>query len=205
MQRKQTKRTKVAKIVNIALSVIIAVLLCFLTVKIFFITSMTVHQASMYPTYEDGEKVYVNRLGSVERGAVAIYFDGDVSIPRLASSFSVFKGSDVNLLIKRVVALEGDNIWLEDTGSGWELVIQCADSGETIKEEYADGNGEKVELAPITLNPDTAGLLYNATKWDPYTVGEGCVFMIGDNRSESQDSRVFGDVPLSRIVGIAIN
>ena len=196
---------KTLKIINILMSVIIVILLCFFVVKVFFVTSIIVNQTSMYPTYSDGETVYVNRLGGIERGTVAVYFDADISIPRLASSFSMFKGSDVTLLIKRVVALAGDKIWLENTGGSYEIKIQFADNDNVIAEEYIDKHGEKVELAPITFVPDTAGVLYDATQWNPYVVGEGCAFMIGDNRDESKDSRMFGDVPLSRIIGIAIN
>lgn len=205
--RKLEKGTKhkAAKIINIALSALILLFVCFFVIKLFFVTSVTVHQTSMYPTYSEGDKVYVNRLGRVERGAVAVYFDGDVSVKRLASSFSFFQNKDVKLLVKRIVALEGDMIWLEDADNGYQLKIQCADSGDIVSEEYVGGNAEKIVLAPITLNPDTAGVLYDATKWDPYIVGEGCAFMIGDNRPESQDSRVFGDVPLSCIIGTAFN
>ena len=46
---------------------------------------------------------------------------------------------------------------------------------------------------------------YDATRWDPYVVGEDHVFVIGDNRNGSIDSREFGDVPLSRVVGTALN
>lgn len=198
------KKNRILKIVSISLSVLLALLVCLVVVKIFFVTNLTVDQTSMYPTYEDGETVFVNRLGKAERGAVAAFYDRDVAVPRLASAFPVFSG-DALLLIKRVVGLAGDQIWLEETAGGYEINVLCAENGETVREEYYDGAGNKVDLAPITLDPDTAGVLYDATRWDPYVVGEGCVFMIGDNRPLSQDSRVFGDVPTSRIVGIAIN
>lgn len=203
-QKRDTKNV-LLRAVNIALTAILALLLCFVLLKIFFITWVTVDQSSMYPTYEDGETVFINRSGDVARGEVVVFYDADVSVPRLSSAFGLFAG-DAKLLIKRVVAKEGDKIWLEELGGGeYAVKIGCADTGEVIGEEYFDAEGAPVTLAPITLSPDTAGVLYATTRLDPYVVGEGCIFVMGDNRGGSVDSRAFGDVPLSRVVGTAMD
>lgn len=203
-QKRDTKNV-LLRAVNIALTAVIALLLCFVLLKIFFITWVTVDQSSMYPTYEDGETVFINRSGDVARGEVVVFYDADVSVPRLSSAFGLFAG-DAKLLIKRVVAKEGDKIWLEELGGGeYAVKIGCADTGEVIGEEYFDAEGAPVTLAPITLSPDTAGVLYATTRLDPYVVGEGCIFVMGDNRGGSVDSRAFGDVPLSRVIGTAMN
>ena len=203
-QKRDTKNV-LLRAVNIALTAILALLLCFVLLKIFFITWVTVDQSSMYPTYEDGETVFINRSGDVARGEVVVFYDADVSVPRLSSAFGLFAG-DAKLLIKRVVAKEGDKIWLEELGGGeYAVKIGCVDTGEVIGEEYFDAEGAPVTLAPITLSPDTAGVLYATTRLDPYVVGEGCIFVMGDNRGGSVDSRAFGDVPLSRVIGTAMD
>ena len=38
----------------------------------------------------------------------------------------------------------------------------------------------------------------------PYTVPEGCVWMMGDNRENSADSRYFGPVPQENIIGVVV-
>lgn len=204
-EEKRAGRKTALRVVNILLTAAIVLLVCFAVLKIFFITWVKVNQTSMYPTYESGETVFVNKLGGASRGEVAVFFDSEVSSPRLASAFGMFSGG-AQLLIKRVVATEGDKLWLVNAGDGgYELRIECADTQTVIEEEYFDSDGNRVELSPLRFSHESAGILLGATRWDPYVVGEDCVFMLGDNREESVDSRAFGDVPLSRIVGTAMN
>jgi signal peptidase I len=85
-------------------------------------------------------------------------------------------GSRVRLL-KRVVAVPGDSV---------EIVGDSA---------YV--NGELSLVAPTaTVSPD-------GWRSGPITVPEGTVFVLGDNRPESLDSRIFGPVPLSSVIGRA--
>ena len=37
----------------------------------------------------------------------------------------------------------------------------------------------------------------------PYTVPEGCIWVMGDNRENSADSRYFGAVPQANLIGVA--
>jgi signal peptidase I len=79
------------------------------------------------------------------------------------------------LLIKRVVALPGETIEIQ----GGAVHID----GDPLQESY--------------LARQTNGA------YGPLTVPEGHVFVMGDNRGASNDSRAFGPVPLDRVVGRA--
>ena len=80
-------------------------------------------------------------------------------------------------LIKRVVGVEGDEIRVQ---SGLLFV-----NGEAQEEPYLNAEG-----------PSTAF-------YGPTTVPEGSVFVMGDNRGNSADSRIFGPLPLENVKGEA--
>lgn len=69
--------------------------------------------------------------------------------------------------------------------------------GETI--EIKDGNvyinGEKIDDKYATVKPDEP--------MEPVEIPEGYVFVMGDNRNNSTDSRVIGPLPMQDIVGVA--
>ncbi len=79
--------------------------------------------------------------------------------------------------VKRIVAVGGDSVTVAD---GQVLV-----NGEA--QEAWNRWGE--------TQPETATVIY------PYAVGEGNVFVLGDNRPVSKDSRFFGEVRLRQIQG----
>ena len=79
------------------------------------------------------------------------------------------------LLVKRVVATAGDRVAIRDG----RLVV----------------NGERVR------EPWSAPRLIDSTYFGPVDVPEGSVFVLGDNRSESIDSRDFGPVPVRQLEG----
>lgn len=87
--------------------------------------------------------------------------------------------SGIDKLIKRVVAFGGDTVEIK------KGVLSV--NGKEFKESYVSYNSEYIEFP-----------LHSQT----YTVKEGCMFLLGDNRIESQDSREFGDVPMEKLVGV---
>jgi signal peptidase I len=78
-------------------------------------------------------------------------------------------------MVKRVSAVAGDEVGLEDG----RLVV----NGEIIVEPFVDLES------------------MDGTYFGPVSVGPGEVFVLGDNRANSIDSRIFGPVPESNITG----
>jgi len=83
--------------------------------------------------------------------------------------------------VKRVIAVGGDTIDLRD--------------GKVYV------NGKLIEYAQTRGQPTTPQA---ATVRFPFTVPEGAIFVLGDNRQSSSDSRTFGSVPVGNIIGKVI-
>ena len=90
-------------------------------------------------------------------------------------------------LIKRVIATGGQTIDLVDG----HVVVD----GVTLDEPYTQG---KESLPLPEQMPSIGGIEY------PYTVPEGHVWLMGDNRTNSKDSRYFGAVPVSEVTAKAV-
>lgn len=183
--------------------IIIAFVLALL-IKYFIGTPTVVRQVSMKPTLQSGQRLVLNRLPRTfrqmpERGDI-ITFEAptigtaatqkiDPKAPvaqylnepsNLFSKFTYYVlESTKTSYIKRVIALPGEHVELKDG----KVYI----NGEELQETYLQPN--------VTTNEAEA--LYT-----DFTVPEGCVFAMGDNRGESKDCRVFGCIPQEKIESI---
>ncbi|MCD8256517.1 MAG: signal peptidase I [Oscillospiraceae bacterium] len=135
---------------------------------------------SMEPALHEGEFMFFRRICyTPERGDVVL----------CRPDFYKSRTEANEMLLKRVIAVGGDTIDI-DYETGDVLV-----NGAVLEESYI---AEKIDLAGYTReNPNPNYVDF------PYTVDEGCVFVMGDNRNYSIDSRLyfFGEVPKDDIVG----
>ncbi len=93
--------------------------------------------------------------------------------------------NDSRTLIKRVIATGGQTVDLIDG----DVYVD----GNKLDEPYTDGKPS----FPLA-GKGGVSMMY------PYTVPEGEVWVMGDNRTNSQDSRYFGSIPVSSVNGHAI-
>ena len=158
--------------------VIVGAILLALVVKVFLLQAFYIPSLSMSPTLRVGDRVLVNklryRLHDVNRGDVIVF-------ERPASETS----STIPDLIKRVVGLPGESISFID---GAVYV-----DGKRLDESYlSDGTVTSSANAPNKCTAEA-----------PCVVPSGQVWVMGDNRSDSKDSRYFGSIDESTIVGRA--
>jgi signal peptidase I len=143
----------------------------------------------MVPTLQINDRVMVNKLsmnfGDPGRGDIVVFRDPtqpavEESIPE-AVIRSVLEAIGVRTrgaddLIKRVIALPGETVSIQGN--------QVHVDGVPLSEPYLPADTENLDFAPVTVE-------------------EGHVFVMGDNRTASFDSRRFGPVPIDEIVGRA--
>ncbi len=141
--------------------------------QVFYIPS-----GSMEPTLQVGDRVVVNqwsyRLHDVNRGDIVVF-----GRPEGENAVGVKD------LIKRVIGLPGETVTITDN----HVLI----NGVPLDEPYlppgtkTDGTGTPVPCDPA----------------HPCHIPDGQVWVMGDNRTNSSDSRFFGPIPESKIVGRA--
>ncbi|CAN7292820.1 signal peptidase I [Paenibacillus sp. LjRoot153] len=160
------------------------VLVVFLGVFVFQSTRVSGH--SMDPTLHDSQRVYVSKLSHTfhyepnyediviidSRVEMKRTFKHDLLDSPLLSLF--VRGDDKHVWIKRVIGKPGDQLELKDN--------QMYRNGELLNESYINeemrANGNK--------------------KW---TVPADHIFVMGDNRNNSMDSRVIGFIPIDHVLG----
>lgn len=169
-------------------AVIVGALAVALLIKTFLMQAYYIPSPSMEPTLEVGDRLLVNKLsysfGDMSRGDLVVFHR-----PPNASS-----GEDD--LIKRIIALPGETIEVRDG----EILITLV--GETepqrLNEPYLpDGLTTRATFTQRALDQCAASTATSCT------VPDGYVFVMGDNRGNSSDSRAFGPIDEDLVVGRA--
>ncbi|MEM7092915.1 MAG: signal peptidase I [Actinomycetota bacterium] len=162
--------------------VLLAAVVIAVAVRLVLVQAYHIPSLSMAPTLEEGDRVIVNRLsyrfGEIERGQVVV-FGTPPNQP-----------SDADDLIKRVIGLPGETVTFRD---GQVFVDELL-----VEEPYlAQQNSSFPRSIAIP------GCAQETPEPDRCVVPEGFVFVMGDNRTGSQDSRAFGPVDTDTVVGRA--
>jgi signal peptidase I len=180
--------------VEFVLIVLIALALAF-GLQAFVVKPYRIPSGSMEPTLAIGQRVLVDRIGNdffapsvgdivvfhPPAGATYMTCGNTSETPGQACDRPTPKASSQNY-IKRVVAGPGDRIKIID---GHVYL-----NGKRQIEKFASFAG------CTTINPD-------CNYPTPITIPPGDYFMMGDNRDYSDDSRFWGPVPRSWIIGAA--
>jgi signal peptidase I len=181
-----------------------AVLLRTFAVQPFYIPS-----GSMEQTLKEGDKVLVLKLTTTlrtpQRGEVVVFRGTDSWDPEyrpatgengLVSSFTTGVLDLIGLaepnekdFIKRVIAVGGDT-------------VSCCDAdGNVVVNGVSLHEDEYVyDDAPLDVDPGTC----HSRRFDEVEIPEGEVWVMGDHRGDSKDSRCQGPVPVENIIGRAI-
>ncbi len=145
-----------------------------LLVRQFVVETFQVHGTSMQPNLENGDRLLVNKL-QIRFGSPHI---GQIIVFRPPVGICPQVPANPEDFVKRVVATAGQTVSMRD--------------GEV----YVDGQLQAEPYLPPAWR-DT----YNLS---PVTVPAGDVWVLGDHRIVSLDSRCYGPVPIRSIAGVAM-
>jgi signal peptidase I len=164
-----------------------------------------VQSTSMLPTLEPGDVVLGSRLGRDGRmGVQATLRRGDIVVFRSKAIKTTWPAGTPDLLIKRVIGLPGDQIEVFADNAfinNW-LVPSCDAGTYTYLPPGGDGALFQGRLKLEFLEGRTYMSLRPAVvrQSSPYAVQPGEVYVLGDNRQNSYDSRAWGGgVPMAAI------
>lgn len=149
----------------------------FIFIRMFVMEPYRVPTGSMEPTIEIGDQVFAQKV-TVNLGLGVK--QGDIVVFRNPDGTS-----EHDILVKRVIATGGQTVDLVD---GVVFV-----DGEALEEPYVQGSSY-----PLASQADGVSVGF------PYTVPEGCVWVMGDNRENSADSRYFGAVSEDDLIAVVI-
>jgi len=159
-----------------------AVLLCTVLLRTYVVQSFYIPSPSMVPTLQVGDRIMVNKLSydlhGVHRGDIVVF-----KRPPLEEQ-------DFPDLVKRVIGLPGETI---STRDGHVYI-----NDKLLAEPWLPpGPTSYTGALPGDQHPQ-----FNMP--GPVTIPAGQYFVMGDNRTDSEDSRFFGPIPKALIVGRAM-
>jgi signal peptidase I len=160
-------------------------LLLALFIRAFVVQAFKIPSGSMLPTLQIGDHILVNKFAYGVRAPWLGWKVLDVGAPRRGDIIVFIYPEDPEKdFIKRVVGIGGD-------------VLE-------VREKKLFRNG-KPALDPHAHFTDTKGRFAPPLRdnYGPYTVPDGHVFVMGDNRDSSHDSRFWGPVKLEQLKGKA--
>jgi signal peptidase I len=182
-----------------------------LTLRYFVVEAFKIPSASMVPTLLVGDHIFVNKfiyglrvpftnkkvlaLRTPERGEIVVF---------------IYPHDRSKDYIKRVVGVPGDTIEVKND----ELLINGVATPRHFEDSYLYAdinqgcNATTFELYDEKLGGVSHALLNDKTRYPsnygPQTIGPDEIFVMGDNRDNSSDSRVWGTVPLPNVKGKAL-
>lgn len=169
---------------------VLIALVAAILIKTFLAQAFYIPSTSMLPTLEVNDRIMVNKLayqfGEPQQGDIVVFespFAVDepepfvtVAVRTIAESIGIRTASIDDDLIKRVIAVGGQTVEIRSN-----MVFV---DGEPLDEPYLASGAAMRDMDPVTLEPNQ-------------------IWVMGDNRNNSGDSRRFGPIDIDSVVGEA--
>lgn len=192
------------KIFRSYIEAFILAILIGLIVRSYVITPYKIPSSAMVPTLLSGDYVFVYKLPYGLDLPFLGKLGGSPNIKRGSVVLFSYPKSPQSMFIKRIIAVSGDKVEIR----GIDIYVndvkvqkipvepqvlgtfKSKDSLDFFKESFE----EKSYVVSHLKNSDS-------NTFGPFVVPQGEVFLLGDNRDGSDDSRYWGSVPILSVVG----
>jgi signal peptidase I len=225
-RRKKRKYTFITGIIKVILLLVIF----YLIITHFFITSFEVESISMSPAFQKGDKVFsspllygppipfmterITGIQKPQRGDIVIitppYYPRDNIFVRIFEPFLRFfsfqKASFINspdgrrmseYTVKRIIGIPGDVVMMKH----FIAYIKRPGSSDFVKEDTFIKRNNTITVNQQYFIPGWDDRLPFSGNVDAVILDENQYFVLGDNRTSSNDSRSWGTLHFSRIAG----
>ena len=156
-----------------------------LIIRTFLFTLVTVDGPSMNPNLDNGELVVESKISTVKRGNV-IVFDATNEDPQIKSGHKDY--------VKRVIAVGGDIV----SHKGANLYV----NGKKVNQDYIGLEQQSGGTwGDWTLKTLSSRDFWQKKDRNTTVVPKNSYFVLGDHRSVSNDSRMFGYVEKKHVLG----
>ena len=169
-----------------AQAIVIALILA-LFIRTFFVQAFKIPSGSMIKTLLIGDHILVNKMAYGIRNPVTRNSWVEFSKPKrgdvIVFIYPVDRSKD---FIKRVIGVEGDRVEIRNK----KVFVNGKPFHDPPGVQHTDPR-----ILPASLQP--------RDNFGPVVVPKGCLFVMGDNRDQSYDSRFWGFVPVRDVKGKA--
>jgi signal peptidase I len=195
-----------------ARSIAVAVFLA-LVLRAFVVQAYSIPSGSMIPTLEIGDRIFVNRfVYGVRMPFTDVKIGADLRPPRRGEVIVFRHPLEDKDLIKRVVGVPGDRVEVRDNVvyiNGAPLERSAL--GDDTIHDYDETSDHWLDRRRSAFREQLDGVAYTTlfqpgglTSFGPVVVPARSLFVMGDNRDLSSDSRYWGFVPLDKVEGRAL-
>ena len=150
----------------------------FIVVNYYILQPSQVRGSSMLPTLHDNDRIFVSRvtyrLRKPQRGDIIV-----LNSP---------ENKEIEF-VKRVIGIPGDTIMIDHCQPPFRTECDLVVNGETLDEKYVK---DKTQLYENSLYKEGQS----------FTIPDDQLFVMGDNRTGSLDSRIFGPIRQDSVIGV---